>query len=161
MAATTAIRFSIQPGTRLSSLTSSSDARAIVDAQDLLKGSTVQSQSHSFGLHTMTHKSIEAINITASFDGNDIALYQDGSFYDLGEALLGNDRDTFAADFRGQDAGIDFSIGARYETQTGKVLANGVLLSGMDRAVAMATIFLSISAAMTRFGAGQVMMPCR
>lgn len=125
-------------GTSLSHLTTSSSLESIAEVLDLLAGFTVQSQTHSFGEYSMTHKGIEAINITASFDGNDIVIFQGGNYYDLGEASLGNDRDTFAADFRGQEPGIDFSIGGRYDTQTGKVLANGVYLSGMDRAVILA-----------------------
>ncbi|MBV1864703.1 MAG: hypothetical protein KUG74_09730, partial [Rhodobacteraceae bacterium] len=125
-------------GVELSRLGASSDVKSIATSMDYLREGHVYSQGNSFGTDLVTYRNIEAINVIGSFDGNDLVIYQGGTYYDAGEAQLGNDRDTFAADFRGQEAGIDFSIGGRYETQTGKVLANGVYVSGMDRAVILA-----------------------
>jgi Ca2+-binding RTX toxin-like protein len=125
-------------GGLLTRLTESSDFDTIVDTLNYLADGDVKSQGHGFNAALMTHRNIEAINITASWRGNDIVLYQGGTYYDLGESPLGNDRDAFVADFRGQEAGIDFSIGGRYEIETGKVMANGVYLSGADRAVILA-----------------------
>ncbi|MBS0126803.1 hypothetical protein [Thetidibacter halocola] len=117
---------------------SSSDADDLIVILDALRDGLVASQTSWFGDSTLTYSEIEQINFRASFDGNDALIYQGGLVYDAGEAMLGNDRDLFAADFRGQSAGIDFEIGGRYETQTGKVLANGVFISGVDRAVILA-----------------------
>ncbi len=122
-------------GGTLSRLSSTSTVDVIYQALNYLRDGVVDSQGNTFNRSQMTYRNIEAINIIGSTAGNDIIVYQGGSYYDAGERTISDDRDTFAADFRGQETGIEFTLGGRYETEEGIVLANGVYVGGMERAV--------------------------
>ncbi len=133
-----AYEFFDSAGNSLGGIVSSTSGENVIRILDALRDGDVAFQQSSFNSNRLTYSDIEHINIKASTEGSDAAIYQGGLAYDLGERQLGNDRDLFVADFRGQLAGIEFQIGGRYETETGQVLANGVYLSGMERAVILA-----------------------
>jgi Ca2+-binding RTX toxin-like protein len=85
----------------------------------------------------MTYADIERVNITGSTAYSDLLVYQDGASYDGGEAADGSDVDVFVADFRDQQTGIDFNI-AEINRPNGSMLANGVWVRGIERAVILA-----------------------
>jgi Ca2+-binding RTX toxin-like protein len=81
-------------------------------------------------------RNIEVVNIIGSDQRDDLLLYQGGTTYIGGESISGKDRDTFVADFRDQDVGIEFLIPEQIpnEPAQGFRLANNVYVEGMEQA---------------------------
>ncbi|PCH75081.1 MAG: hypothetical protein COC12_01965, partial [Rhodobacteraceae bacterium] len=88
------------------------------------------------GRSTVNFSGIEAVNVIGSDRNSDILVYQGGSTYIGGESLTGRDQDTFVADFRDQDTGIEFQIidDTAPGESDGYWLANGIYLEGIEQA---------------------------
>jgi Ca2+-binding RTX toxin-like protein len=128
-------------GARIELLTTNSITTNNANAGDMLRrfldlvqdadSTGIASSSGTAQLHN-----IEAVNIIGSDNANDLLLYQGGTTYIGGESISGNDRDTFVADFRDQDVGIEFLIPEQIanEPVEGFLLANNVYVEGMEQA---------------------------
>ncbi len=106
----------------------------IIDFMDKLKFASSVGLTQDNG--TVKYSGVEAVNIIGSDERNDILVYQGGSTYIGGESISGKDQDTFVADFRRQDTGIEFQIiddPAPGETD-GYWLENDVYISGIEQA---------------------------
>ena len=83
----------------------------------------------------MNFGGFERVNVDGSIDHDDLIIYQGGASYDGREAV--GDADVFVADFTGGRIGIDLVL---EDENTGPtILANGVAIAGMDRAIVRGT----------------------
>lgn len=85
--------------------------------------------------HHVTYENIERVNVTGSVSSDDILVYQGGNYYSGGNGAA--DHDVFIADFRGQDAGINFEVRETVSIggEQGYWLGNQVYIDGIDRGV--------------------------
>jgi Ca2+-binding RTX toxin-like protein len=106
----------------------------IIDFMDKLK--LAASVGITAGSSTVKFSGIEAVNVIGSDQDDDVLVYQGGSTYIGGESFSGKDRDTFVADFRDQDTGIEFQIidDTAPGESDGYWLANGIYIEGIEQA---------------------------
>ncbi len=85
--------------------------------------------------HQVTYSNVERVNITGNVHADDVLLYQNGSYYNGGNTAA--DGDLFIADFRGQQAGINFEVRDTRSIgeSNGYWLGNEVYIDGIDRAL--------------------------
>ena len=130
-----------QTGSMLLSVDADSYGEEILAALDLIKSGGYAMQKINMANVSVEARSIEAINIVSTMPGyDDLVFYQGGNYYDAGEDQSPNENDTFAADFRDQEAAVDFQVPANpkddiYYVDPGKFLDNGVFIRGFERGI--------------------------
>ncbi|MEX0309811.1 MAG: calcium-binding protein, partial [Tateyamaria sp.] len=125
-------------GARTGILAPSSSSRATLSTRDRIVDfvDTVK-RADSMKISDVTIENIEVVNVIGSDQANDILLYQGGTTYIGGESISGRDVDTFVADFRAQDAGIQLTLPANGEPQ-GYLLENSVYVEGIEQGYILA-----------------------